>query len=136
MSNATLEVVNPFDLKPIGAVALKQWDDIDRYLETAKQLHQNRKGWMPAYQRVDILQKAAVLMQGRFEELAYLIANEGGKPLVDARVEVARAIDGVKLCIKEIPNLAGKQIPMDLTAAGAGRTAFTQREPIGPVIIR
>jgi acyl-CoA reductase-like NAD-dependent aldehyde dehydrogenase len=134
MSNATLEVVNPFDLKPIGAVALKQWDDIDRYLETAKQLHQNRKGWMPAYQRVDILQKTAVLMQDRFEELAYLIANEGGKPLVDARVEVARAIDGVKLCIKEIPNLAGKQIPMDLTAAGAGRTAFTQREPIGPVV--
>lgn len=134
MKSAMLEVVNPFDLKPIGAVPLTQWDDIDSYLETAQQLHQNRKGWMPAHQRVDILEKTAVLMQGRFEELAYLIANEGGKPLGDARVEVTRAIDGVKLCIKEIPNLAGKQIQMDLTAAGAGRTAFTQREPIGPVV--
>jgi acyl-CoA reductase-like NAD-dependent aldehyde dehydrogenase len=134
MSGATLEVVNPFDLKPIGAVPLTKWDDIDNYLETAQQLHQNRKGWIPAHERVNILQKTTELMQGRFEELAYLIANEGGKPLVDARVEVTRAIDGVKLCIKEIPNLAGKQIPMDLTAAGAGRTAFTQREPIGPVV--
>jgi acyl-CoA reductase-like NAD-dependent aldehyde dehydrogenase len=134
MSNAMLEVVNPFDLKPIGAVPLAQWDDIDRYLNTAQQLYQNRKGWMPAHQRAGILQKTAVLMQGRFDELAYLIANEGGKPLVDARVEVARAIDGVKLCIEEIPNLAGQQIPMDLSAAGAGRTAFTQREPIGPVV--
>lgn len=129
-----LEVVNPFDLKPIGAVKLAQWEDIDGYLQTAQQLHKNRDRWMPAHQRVDILQKTAALMQVRFEELAYLIANEGGKPLGDARVEVTRAIDGVKLCIKEIPNLAGKQIPMDLTAAGAGRTAFTQREPIGPVV--
>ena len=134
MSNAMLEVVNPFDLKPIGTVPLAQWDDIDRYLDIAQQLYQNRTDWMPAHQRVDILQKTAVLMQGRFDELAYLIANEGGKPLVDARVEVTRAIDGVKLCIEEIPSLAGKQIPMDLSAAGAGRTAFTQREPIGPVV--
>ncbi|MEH6832672.1 MAG: aldehyde dehydrogenase family protein, partial [Sulfitobacter sp.] len=134
MSVEMLEVVNPFDLKPIGAVKLAQWEDIDGYLQTAQQLHKDRDSWMPAHQRVDILQKTAVLMQVRFEELAYLIANEGGKPLVDARIEVTRAIDGVKLCIKEIPNLAGKQIPMDLTAAGAGRTAFTQREPIGPVV--
>jgi acyl-CoA reductase-like NAD-dependent aldehyde dehydrogenase len=134
MSGAMLEVANPFDLKTIGAVPLTRWDAIDGYLETAKQLHKNRSGWMPAHQRAAILQKAADRMQDRFDELAYLIADEGGKPLVDARVEVARAIDGVKLCIKEIPNLAGKQIPMDMTATGAGRTAFTQREPIGPVV--
>jgi acyl-CoA reductase-like NAD-dependent aldehyde dehydrogenase len=134
MTGGTLEVVNPFDLKAIGSVALSGWDEIDGYLATAKQLHENRKGWLPAYQRIEILKRAGALMQGRFEELAYLIADEGGKPLIDARVEVARAIDGLNLCIKEIPNLAGKQIPMDLTEAGAGRIAFTQREPIGPVV--
>ncbi|KEJ88330.1 aldehyde dehydrogenase family protein [Sulfitobacter donghicola] len=134
MSAGTLDVVNPYDLRAIGSVALSSWDQIDGYLATAKQLHENRKCWMPAYQRIDILKKAGDLMQGRFEELAMLIANEGGKPLMDARVEVARAIDGMNLCIKEIPNLAGKQIPMDLTQAGAGRIAFTQREPIGPVV--
>ncbi|MEP3919393.1 aldehyde dehydrogenase family protein [Ascidiaceihabitans sp.] len=134
MSGGTLEVVNPFDLKAIGSVALSGWDEIDGYLAMAKQLHENRKGWLPAYQRIEILKRAGALMQSRFEELAYLIANEGGKPLIDARVEVARAIDGMNLCIKEIPNLTGKQIPMDLTAAGAGRIAFTQREPIGPVV--
>jgi len=134
MTAGTLEVVNPFDLKAIGSVALSGWDEVDGYLTIAKQLHENRKGWMPAYQRIAILKKAGDLMQARFEELAYLIANEGGKPLLDARVEVARAIDGINLCIKEIPNLAGKQIPMDLTEAGAGRISFTQREPIGPVV--
>lgn len=129
-----LEVVNPFDLKAIGSVQLRTWEEIDGYLTTAAQLHKNRKGWLPAYRRAEILTKAADLMAGRFEELAFLIANEGGKPLVDARVEVTRAIDGVGLCIDEIAGLAGKQIPMDLTKAGAGRIAFTQREPIGPVV--
>ncbi|WP_299593109.1 aldehyde dehydrogenase family protein [uncultured Tateyamaria sp.] len=133
-SGAISEVVNPFDLKPIGTVTLRSWDQIDGYLTAAAQLHANRKNWLPAHKRIEVLGNAAKIMEGRFDELAFLIANEGGKPLVDARIEVARAIDGVGLCIKEIPNLAGTEIPMDLTAAGAGRIAFTTREPIGVVV--
>jgi len=53
---------------------------------------------------------------------------------MDARVEVTRAIDGVGLCIQELGQMGGREIPMDLTAAGAGRIAFTTREPIGPVV--
>ncbi len=30
-----LEVVNPFDLKAIGRVALSDWDAIDKFLEVA-----------------------------------------------------------------------------------------------------
>lgn len=129
-----LEVVNPFDLKPIGSVPLINWDTADKYLETAHQLFRDRRNWLPAYQRITILKKAAILMKDRAEELAFQIANEGGKPLVDARIEVERAIDGVELCATEISHLTGKQIPMDLTEAGAGRIAYTVREPIGPVV--
>ena len=134
MSNSMLEVVNPFDEKPIGEVKLVEWPTIDNWLNTASQLHKKRENWLPAHQRIAILKKTAQLMQGKFDELAYQIANEGGKPLVDAKVEVTRAIDGVELCIKELGHLTGAEIPMDLTAAGAGRMAFTTREPIGPVV--
>lgn len=134
MSSATLEVVNPYDLKPIGEVKLVDWPTVDAWLNNASQLHKNRANWLPAYKRIDILKKTAQLMQGRFDELAFQIANEGGKPLMDAKVEVTRAIDGVELCIKELGHLTGAEIPMDLTVAGAGRMAFTSREPIGPVV--
>ena len=134
MNNATLEVVNPFDLKPIGEVKLVDWPTIDAWLNTASQLHKTRANWLPMHQRIAILKKTAQLMQGRFDELAFQIANEGGKPLMDAKVEVTRAIDGVELCIKELGHLTGTEIPMDLTAAGSGRMAFTTREPIGPVV--
>jgi acyl-CoA reductase-like NAD-dependent aldehyde dehydrogenase len=130
----TLDVVNPYDQTYVGSVPTVTWDKIDEYLETAQQLFKDRKQWLPAFKRISILKKAAVLISQRADELALLIASEGGKPLVDARVEVTRAIDGVELCAKEISALTGKQIPMDLTEAGAGRIAFTSKEPIGVVV--
>lgn len=130
----TLDVVNPFDLDAIGSVGMNSWDEIDLALDVAHELYRDRANWLPAYERIEILKKTARLMSDRAEELAMLIASEGGKPLIDARVEVARAIDGVELCVHEIGQMTGREIPMDLTAAGAGRIAFTKREPIGVVV--
>ena len=129
-----LEVVNPFDQKGIGSVPITDAETVDKYLEVAHGLFINRDNWLPAYERIDILKKTSKIMASRFDELAFQIANEGGKPLIDARVEVTRAIDGVELAAKEISHLHGTEIPMDLTAAGSGRIAFTRREPIGVVV--
>jgi len=60
---------------------------------------------------------------------------QGGKPLVDARIEVARAIDGIALAAKELLHvMRGEEIPMGHTEATRGRTAFTCCEPIGVVL--
>ena len=61
------------------------------------------------------------------------LAEEGGKPYADSKVEVHRAINGLKLAIEHIPQIKGEQIPMGHTASSANRLAFTQREPIGVV---
>lgn len=73
-------------------------------------------------------------MEQHFDELVTLAAREGGKPLMDSRVEVLRAIDGVKNCIECIRTGHGMEIPMQLNAASANRLAFTSREPIGVVV--
>ena len=129
-----LMVTNPYSLAPVGEVPLRDWSFADRWLDDALRLHRDRENRQPAYQRIAILEKAAAIMRQRFDALALQIADEGGKPLVDARVEVERASDGVRLAASEIGALHGREIPMDLTAAGAGRLAFTTREPIGPVV--
>jgi acyl-CoA reductase-like NAD-dependent aldehyde dehydrogenase len=134
MKQDVIEVVNPFDLKAIGSVQLTSWDTIDKHLDMAYQLFRNRSNWLPAYKRIEILKKAAAIMETKFNELAFQIANEGGKPLMDAEVEVTRAIDGIGLCIKELAHLVGTEVPMDLTKAGSGRLAFTTKEPIGVVV--
>lgn len=129
-----LDVVNPYNGELIDRVLLSSWQDIDAMLATASECYRDRKCWLPTPERIGILQRAAAIMTARFDELAMGIAREGGKPLIDARVEVTRAIDGVELCVSELGHLAGSQIPLDLTAAGIGRAAFTFREPIGPVV--
>ena len=129
-----LNVTNPFDGSPVGEVQLSSESDVDLALTIAEKTHKaNRKG-LPRHERAAILKRAALLMKGRTDELALLIASEGGKPLIDARVEVERAIDGVETCAADIANNAGYEIPMDLTPAGDGKMAFTIKEPIGPVV--
>ncbi len=61
-------------------------------------------------------------------------AREGGKPLIDSRVEVVRAIDSVELCIETLRTDSGSVIPMRINAASAGRLAVTRHEPIGVVV--
>ena len=129
-----LNVTNPFDGSPVGETMLSSERDVETALATAAKIHEaNRKG-LPKHERIAILKKAAAIMVGRSDELAMLIAAEGGKPLMDAKVEVARAIDGVETCASEIAQNAGVEIPMDLTPVGNNKLAFTTKEPIGPVV--
>ena len=130
----TWQVLNPYDQKCIGSVDLVDWSKIDRWLDEARTLHEDRQAWIPVHERIAILQRASSLMHERAESLAMQIAREGGKPLVDARAETSRAVQSVELCVHELFASGGRQIPMELTEAGAGRTAYTFREPIGPVV--
>ncbi|MDX8394930.1 MAG: aldehyde dehydrogenase family protein, partial [Mariprofundaceae bacterium] len=77
---------------------------------------------------------AKVLIFEQKDSLALEAAREGGKPLVDSQVEVARAIDCIEICIETLRTEAGHVIPMQTNAASAGRLAFTQHEPIGVVV--
>lgn len=129
-----ITVLNPLNQEPIGEVEKTEWSELDAYLQQASDLHKDKSQHLAAHERSAILMRCAELMRQEADELALLIASEGGKPLKDAKVEVTRAIDGMELCVKELLHLRGNQIPMDLTSAGSGRMAFTYREPIGPVV--
>jgi acyl-CoA reductase-like NAD-dependent aldehyde dehydrogenase len=122
-----------FDGAPIAEIAEDDADSLARKLDGAIRCFADRTGWLPADQRIGILRRLARLMEREFEALAMLIAREGGKPLTDARVETTRAINGVESAAGQIEHMAGREIPMGLTAASRGRWAFTTREPIGVV---
>ena len=103
-------------------------------LATAHGLFRNRAAWLTPARRIEVLRKAATLMQQQAEHLAVEAAREGGKPLADSRVEVHRAVDGVNNCVEELRSNAGREMPMRLNAASLGRLAFTRHEPIGVVV--
>ena len=129
-----LEVVSPYDGKLIATVDTVNAAAVNQALTTAAAVFSDKHRWLSPAKRIEILDTAAEIMQTRFEELAVAAAHEGGKPLIDSRVEVARAIDGVKNCVECVRNNAGIEIPMQLNAASAQRLAFTHKEPIGVVV--
>lgn len=129
----TLKVYAPFDQSVIQEIPLKTAEEMQTVIEKAHALFNHRNAWIPKYKRVEILENIARLMSKRSEEIIETSAREGGKPLVDTRVEMARAINGVKLAIENIGHMGGDEIPMGHTASSINRMAFTMREPIGVV---
>jgi len=128
-----LEVRAPYDDKLIATVDQADEAAVETAMTNAYRLFRDRDAWMNEAQRIEILDRTADIMHERRGQLALEAAREGGKPLMDSLVEVDRAVDGVKLCVKTLRTEAGTVIPMDITASSAGRIAFTLHEPIGVV---
>ncbi|MFD2256087.1 aldehyde dehydrogenase family protein [Luteolibacter algae] len=133
-SAGSLEVTAPFDGSVIGSVELADAAAVEQALDIAAALHADVSQRLPAWQRISILKKAAGLLTERAEDFALESAREGGKPLIDSRAEVSRAIDGIHCCIETIRTQHGEEIPMGLNPASAHRLAFSSHEPIGPVL--
>jgi len=133
-SDSRLEVNAPFDGQFIATIETADQKSVEKALSTAHALFRDRSRWLSVEQRVVVLRKTAELMELQSETLALEAAREGGKPLQDSRVEVARAIDSVRSCIECLRTGAGKEIPMERNAGSGHRLAFTSHEPIGPVV--
>jgi len=133
-SSSATEVFSPYNGELLAQVENAQQEHIEQALRSAHRLFKDRKQWLSVCQRQQILEKTAALMQADSEALALSAAAEGGKPLIDSRVEVSRAIAGVKLCAEHIGQHSGEVVPMVDNELGVKRMAFTQKEPIGVVV--
>jgi acyl-CoA reductase-like NAD-dependent aldehyde dehydrogenase len=129
----SIKVESPFDGKVLEEIALSSQADIDIALDLARKVYENQEIWLPKYERIAILEKTVEIMSSRIEELTLIAANEGGKPYMDSKVEVERAINGVKLAIEHMGVFEGKEIAMGHTKSSANRMAYTMKEPIGVV---
>ena len=116
-------VVAPYDRKPIATVATADTHTVEHALAAAHKLYRDRDAWLPLARRIEILEKTASLLCARGEYLAVEAAREGGKPLIDSRVEVARAIDSVRIAVEHLRTQHGEVIPMNVgkpAPAGCG----------------
>ena len=129
-----IEVTNPFDQSLVGTVEIMDDRAVELSLAKAFSLSTKMRHGLSKHLRISILKKTAEIMRSRASKLALLIAEEGGKPLQDAIVEVDRAIDGVETCVSEIGSLTGNEVAMGLTEASSNKIAFTTKEPIGVVL--
>lgn len=128
-----LKVHAPYDQSLIKEIPLKSSSEMRSAIDKAHALFLDQSKWLPKYKRVEILENIIFLMEERAEEIIEISAQEGGKPWMDTRVEMDRAINGVKLAIENMGHLKGEEVAMGHTASSVNRMAYTMREPIGVV---
>jgi len=132
-AGTSIEVRSPYSGEPLATVESASPKVIDQALANAENAKQAIMPGLPGYKRAEILLQTARLMERDYEELVLGIAQEGGKPYTDAKVEVSRAINTVTLAAHEATSLDGEQLQMDRAPGHENRMAFVTREPIGVV---
>lgn len=93
-----------------------------------------RVGDLPSHVRRRALVAAHDAIAARRDEFESLLVLETGKPLVDCRVEVDRALLTLTTAAEEVARLHGETVPLDLLPSGEGLLGFWVRKPIGIVV--
>jgi acyl-CoA reductase-like NAD-dependent aldehyde dehydrogenase len=124
------EVRSPHSGEVVARVARGGADEARKALDAAERAMREP---LPAHRRAEILEAVARLLVERHDELARTISAEAGKPMKAARVEAERAVSTYTHAAVEARKLAGDVVPMEASASGVGKLAFTLRAPIGIV---
>lgn len=125
------EVRSPYDGRIVGVVPSLTTDHVDRAVAVALERHRGPQ--LPAHQRAEILDRAAVLLAERNEEFGQSISAESAKPITTARIEASRAVDTLRFSAVQARTLVGEMVAMDATAAGVGKLGYVKRVPIGVI---
>jgi glyceraldehyde-3-phosphate dehydrogenase (NADP+) len=127
-----LEVRNPAS----GELVATTWQagpaELERATAAAVEAF-GRTRRLASYQRRDALAHVADAIARDADELTELLTRESGKPLKDAKGEVARASLTFRTAGEEALRITGEWLPLDWNAANRGRSGIVRRYPIGPV---
>ncbi len=128
-----LNVNNPFTSDKLSTLNITAKKEALNLVVEAHKLHVENPQGLPKDTRINILENLHVLLLKNKSELIELSVLEGGKPILDTKVEMERALEGVKIAIQSIRNIKGEMVPMNLNSASKNKLAFTQKNPIGVV---
>ena len=129
---APLEVRNPADDSLVATTFQAGADELERATAAAVEAFAATRR-MASYERRDALAHVAACIERDADELAILLMRESGKPIRDARGEVARGALTFRTAAEEALRINGEWLPLDWAAANRGRHGIVRRYPIGPV---
>lgn len=87
---------------------------------------------MASYERQAVLDHCVRRFRERFDELAFALCVEAGKPIKDAEGEVSRLIDSFRIAAEESTRMYGEVQPLDISPRAKGYQGMWRRVPIGP----
>ncbi|WP_325950657.1 aldehyde dehydrogenase family protein [Pseudomonas putida] len=128
-----ITVFNPFDGSVVGEVAKVPATSAHLVIDAAKHGAVTARSLSRA-ERSRILEHAAALVEKDKDDFAKLISAESGKTIRQARKEVLRCVNTLKLSAEEAKRNAGEVIPFDSYVGSESRQGWFTREPLGVIL--
>ncbi|ANY20318.1 Sulfoacetaldehyde dehydrogenase [Tsuneonella dongtanensis] len=129
--NTDLKVTDKFTGEVAFRTALATPDVIDEAIAGAVRAAEPMAR-LASYEKQGVLQHCVDRFQERFDELAYALCVEAGKPIKDAEGEVTRLIDTFRIAAEEATRNYGEVQPLDISPRAKGYMGMWKRVPIGP----
>ena len=125
-----IEVIDPQDNRVIDTVPAATSKDMLQCIEEAKEGAEISAA-LPVHQRMGIINKAADYIEEHNERFARTISREGSKTIREARKEVMRCIQTLRISAEEARRIHGETIPFDQAPGSEDRVGYYYRFPIG-----
>lgn len=129
--NTDLAVTDKYTGEVAFRVALADGKTIDAAIAGAVKAAEPM-AQMASYERQNVLMHCVSRFKERFDELAYALCVEAGKPIKDSEGEVTRLIDTFRIAAEESVRMTGEVQPLDISPRAKGYQGMWKRVPIGP----
>ena len=129
--NTDLEVTDKYTGKVAFRTALATPDVIEQAIAGAVRAA-GPMAALASYEKQAVLDHCVMRFRERFDELAYALCVEAGKPIKDSEGEVTRLIDTFRIAAEESTRNYGEIQPLDISARAKGYLGMWKRVPIGP----
>ncbi len=128
----TIDVINPATGAVVDTVPSATEDDVKTAVEKALSA---QKIWakVPVYEKAEIMYKFLDIVEANKEDLAQTLSAETGKPIVEARAEIANIPIAFKAFSERAKHLYGETIPAGMEAGQDKNVLIVKKEPIGVI---
>ncbi|MCA1708843.1 MAG: aldehyde dehydrogenase family protein, partial [Actinobacteria bacterium] len=129
----SFDVKSPYDGSVVATVAKPTEADVETAVAAAHDsFEETRK--LPLHVRAKALLHISKRLEERADEVAELIAREGGKPLKWSKVEAARGVSTFRWAAEEARRDGGEVMRFDSDGSLGSRMGIIRRFPLGPVL--
>ncbi|MFC0559969.1 aldehyde dehydrogenase family protein [Halalkalibacter alkalisediminis] len=130
--NESIDVFDPGTGDLIATVPEATVEDVEFAIETAREGLQ-KSARLPVHERMRILQDAASYIESNQDVYVTTIVLESSKTIREARKEVKRCIETLRISAEEARRIEGETIPFSQMPGHENRVGYVYRFPVGIV---
>ncbi|GAX90184.1 aldehyde dehydrogenase family protein [Effusibacillus lacus] len=127
----SIPVYHKYSGKVIANIAKANREHVRDAVAKAQKVFKNSS--LTPFRRYEILLKASELVEERRKELEVSLAREVGKTIKDAKGELDRVVNTLRISAEEAKRIGGEIVPLQATPGAENRLGFAIRVPRGVI---